>query len=222
MVWLLAVALLCVGGCSMQDQSNSAISPLVQRIEQEQTELDNLPPDVDLKTRFASVYLLDQYPRQFIGEIMRGDLSAEDKAKVRGKASAIMAEQDAKNLQIVLGHLPSEGWYLRSRYGDEVASTAFLVVQHSSLEMWRRFVPVLEPLVAVGEVDGQSFALMYDRLALAEGRPQRYGSQVACQNNQWVVLDLEAPQSVDERRREIGFTQTHADYVAGFASMPCL
>ncbi|MEG1452748.1 DUF6624 domain-containing protein [Brevundimonas sp.] len=95
------------------------------------------------------------------------------------------------------------------------------MVQHSNLEAWRRFVPVLEPLVATGEVDGQSYALMYDRLALAEMRPQRYGSQVTCQNGEWVVLNLEAPESVEERRREMGFAESHADYVAGFKSMPC-
>ena len=168
MVWFLAVSLFFLGGCSAASEPDKVVAPLVHRIEQEQSKLDSLPADADLKTRFASVYVLDQYPRQFMGEILRSELSVEDMAKARGEASAIMAEQDAKNLQIVLEHLPPEGWYLRSRYGVEVATTAFLVVQHSTLETWRRFVPVLEPLVAAGEVDGQSYALMYDRLALAE------------------------------------------------------
>jgi len=221
MVWFLAVSLFFLGGCSAASEPDKVVAPLVHRIEQEQSKLDSLPADADLKTRFASVYVLDQYPRQFMGEILRSELSVEDMAKARGEASAIMAEQDAKNLQIVLEHLPPEGWYLRSRYGVEVATTAFLVVQHSTLETWRRFVPVLEPLVAAGEVDGQSYALMYDRLALAEMRPQRYGSQLACQDGEWVVLNLEAPEAVDNRRREMGFTESHADYVAGFKSMPC-
>ncbi|WP_406851444.1 DUF6624 domain-containing protein [Brevundimonas sp. BH3] len=221
MVWFLAVSLFFLGGCSAASEPDKVVAPLVHRIEQEQSKLDSLPADADLKTRFASVYVLDQYPRQFMGEILRSELSAEDMAKARGEASAIMAEQDAKNLQIVLEHLPPEGWYLRSRYGVEVATTAFLVVQHSNLETWRLFVPVLEPLVAAGEVDGQSYALMYDRLALAEMRPQRYGSQLACQDGEWVVLNLEAPEAVDNRRREMGFTEGHADYVAGFKSMPC-
>ena len=205
----------------MAPEPDTALAPLVQRIEQEQAKLDSLPPDTDLKTRFASVYVLDQYPRQFMGEIRRGVMSAEERARALGATGIIMAEQDAKNLQVVLDHLPPEGWYLRSRYGPEVATTAFLVVQHSNLETWRRFVPVLEPLVAAGEVDGQSYALMYDRLALAEMRPQRYGSQLACQNGEWLVLNLEAPEGVDERRREMGFTESHADYVSGFKSMAC-
>ena len=148
MVWLLAVALLCLGGCTQPDEVDVAIAPLVQRIEEEQSKLNSLPSEADLKTRFASIYVLDQAPRGFMGEIMSGDLPEEDKAAAHTKVSGIMAEQDPKNLQIVLEHLPPEEWYLRSRHGIEVATTAFLVVQHSSLETWRRFVPVLEPLVA--------------------------------------------------------------------------
>ncbi|MHC3126074.1 hypothetical protein OB03_01465 [Brevundimonas sp. GN22] len=194
---------------------------MVQKMDQERAKLESLPPDADLKTRFASVYVLDQAPRTAISGIMRSSMSVEDKAEARAALRPIMEDQDRKNLQIVLDHLPPEGWYLRSRYGDEVATTAFYVVQHSDVETWRRFVPVLEPLVAQGEVAGPAYALMYDRLALSEQRPQRYGSQVACENGRWVALYLEDPDNVDERRRAMGFPDTYAEYVAGFQAMPC-
>ncbi|WP_461343000.1 DUF6624 domain-containing protein [Brevundimonas sp. GN22] len=221
MVWLFAVGLLCLGGCAEQSPSDQFIVPLVQKMDQERAKLESLPPDADLKTRFASVYVLDQAPRTAISGIMRSSMSVEDKAEARAALRPIMEDQDRKNLQIVLDHLPPEGWYLRSRYGDEVATTAFYVVQHSDVETWRRFVPVLEPLVAQGEVAGPAYALMYDRLALSEQRPQRYGSQVACENGRWVALYLEDPDNVDERRRAMGFPDTYAEYVAGFQAMPC-
>lgn len=221
MVWLFAVGLLCLGGCAEQSPSDQFIVPLVQKMDQERAKLESLPPDADLKTRFASVYVLDQAPRTAISDIMRSSMSVEDKAEARAALRPIMEDQDRKNLQIVLDHWPPEGWYLRSRYGDEVATTAFYVVQHSDVETWRRFVPVLEPLVAQGEVAGPAYALMYDRLALSEQRPQRYGSQVACENGRWVALYLEDPDNVDERRRAMGFPDTYAEYVAGFQAMPC-
>jgi len=220
MVWLLAVALFCLGGCA-QAEAVSPLSPFYERMEQERAKLEGLPADADLKTRFASVYVLDQHPRMQMGDVMKSDLSADEKSKAIAEVTAFMAEQDPRNLKVVLDHLPPEGWYLRRRYGDEVATTAFLVVQHSDLETWRRFVPVLEPLVATGEVSGSSYALMYDRLALAEGKPQRYGSQVTCLDGRWVAMYLEAPEAVDERRRAMGFTETYAEYLAQFASMPC-
>lgn len=221
MVWLFAVGLLCLGGCAEQSPSDQFIVPLVQKMDQERAKLESLPPDADLKTRFASVYVLDQAPRTAISDIMRSSMSVEDKAEARAALRPIMEDQDRKNLQIVLDHLPPEGWYLRSRYGDEVATTAFYVVQHSDVETWRRFVPVLEPLVAQGEVAGPAYALMYDRLALSEQRPQRYGSQVACENGRWVALYLEDPDNVDERRRAMSFPDTYAEYVAGFQAIPC-
>lgn len=95
------------------------------------------------------------------------------------------------------------------------------MVQHSNLETWQRFVPILEPLVAKGEVDGQSYGLMFDRLALAEQRPQRYGSQVTCVDGRWVAMYLEAPETVDERRRAMGFNETYAEYLSYFAATPC-
>ena len=220
MIWLAAVALLCLGGCA-QPAAETSVSPFIQRMEEERAKLAALPADADLKTRFASVYVLDQHPRMRMGDVMKSGLSADEKSKALDEVRRFMAEQDPKNLRVVLEHLPPEGWYLRSRYGVEVATTAFHVVQHSDLETWRRFVPVLEPLVATGDVEGSAYALMYDRMALAEGKPQRYGSQVTCENGQWVTMHLENPDAVDERRREMGFNETHAEYFAGFASMPC-
>lgn len=220
MVWLAAVALLCLGGCAQPEVADTS-SPFIQRMEQERSRLADLPADADLKTRFASIYVLDQHPRMRMGDVMKSAMTADEKSTALAELRSFMFEQDPKNLQVVLDHLPPEGWYLRSRYGDEVATTAFLVIQHSNLETWQRFVPVLEPLVALGEVSGPSYALMYDRLALAEQRPQRYGSQVACQDGRWVAMYLEAPEAVDERRRAIGFTETFAEYQSQFASMPC-
>lgn len=116
--------------------------------------------------------------------------------------------------------VPPEGWFKKSVYGEQAAGAAFLIIQHSDLENWRRFVPVLEPLVAQGEVDGQSYGLMYDRLAINEGRPQRYGTQMTCKDGRWVVDKLEDPERVDERRSAMNFPGTMAEYEAHFRTYP--
>jgi hypothetical protein len=38
----------------------------------------------------------------------------------------------------------------------------------------------MEGLVPQGEVEGKDYALLYDRVAMMTGRPQRYGSQGKC------------------------------------------
>ena len=83
-------------------------------------------------------------------------------------------------------------------------------------------MPVLEPLVALGEVDGAEYGLMYDRLAVNENRPQRYGTQMACIGGRWAIdyANLEDPQTADARRAAMGFMQTLAEYETNFARYP--
>mgnify|MGYP003666190415 FL=1 len=81
---------------------------------------------------------------------------------------------------------------------------------------------MLEPLVATGEVSGESYGLMYDRLALNEGRPQRDGTQMICRDGLWVIdyARLEDPAHADERRAAMGFEWTLAEYEALFDTYP--
>ena len=83
-------------------------------------------------------------------------------------------------------------------------------------------MPILEPLALAGEIDGQDYGLMYDRLAVNEGRPQRYGTQVTCKAGKLVIDwdNLEDPANADERRRALGFPGTLAEYEALFARYP--
>ena len=65
-------------------------------------------------------------------------------------------------------------------------------------------------------LDGQPYALLYDRLQLMSGGRQRYGTQVVVRKDgSQVVSRLEAPDRVDERRRAIGLGPL-ADYLALF------
>jgi hypothetical protein len=221
MRWAVLAFGLVLAACQPVSPVDEALAPLLEKVETEQEALSHLPANASLKTRMAHVYVLDQAPRQFLNETQGADLPEDIKAKVLGRISTLMSELDRQNLALVLEHLPPEGWYLKSQHGIEVATTAFLVVQHSDLATWRRFVPVLEPLVAQGEVGGEAYGLMFDRLALAEGRPQSYGSQMACMDGQWRVQNLEAPDAVNQRRRDMGFTKTLEEYEAMFASQPC-
>ncbi len=94
-----------------------------------------------------------------------------------------------------------------------------LIVQHSDLEQWRRFVPVMEKLAAQGEVRGGDYALMYDRLALNEKRPQRYGSQMTCQAGRYAPAPIEDPDHIDDRRAALHMGP-YKDYLALYADAP--
>lgn len=201
-------------------EARDLVAPVSASLEAEKARQAALPPPVDDRERLDRMGALDQTGRQAYSRLDFSSLPPAQRQAARAAAWRVIAETDAELMEALLAMVPPEGWFLTSVYGEQAAGAAFLIVQHSGPEHWRRFIPVLEPLVATGEVDGQTFGMMYDRLALSEGRPQRYGTQMTCRDGRWVVSDLEAPEAVDERRRAMGFPGSLAEYEAHFATYP--
>ena len=132
-----------------------------------------------------------------------------------------MEQIDKANQQALLAMVPPEGWFPISRYGPEAAKAAFLIVQHGDPTLWRRFLPVIERMAKTGEAEGTAYALMYDRLALSEGRPQRFGSQMDCRGGRYAPAEpLEDPKALDERRLAYGL-KPYAEYLKLFETNSC-
>ena len=207
---------------SLSPEAHALIAPVAEAIAAEEARQAALPPPASDRERLERMGVLDQVGRLAENPI---DLSVLPEAEREAANAAIwtrLRALDHRLMAELLTMVPPEGWFLKSVYGARAAQAAFLIVQHSDVEHWRRFVPVLEPLVVAGEVDGQSYGLMYDRLANIEGRPQRYGTQVTCKAGRWVIdrENLEDPENADVRRREMGFPGTLAEYEQVFANRP--
>lgn len=110
-----------------------------------------------------------------------------------------------------------KGWPKRSVVGASSAGTAFLVIQHSDLARQQEYLPVIKDLCRTGEAGWQEYALMYDRIQVGLGKPQRYGSQIrydpVTRKNE--LSELENPEKVDEWRKELGLQPLSA-YLANF------
>jgi hypothetical protein len=79
----------------------------------------------------------------------------------------------------------------------------------------------MERMVASKEALGSEYALVYDRIAVGEGRPQRYGSQMHCVDGRMVPQPTEDPEHLEERRAPMGFRwPTYQDYLANFGACP--
>jgi hypothetical protein len=61
----------------------------------------------------------------------------------------------------------------------------------------------LEALPA-GQTDGKRLGYLVDRVAGAEGRAQKYGTQGQCKDGQWIPHESEDPQNLDQRRASLG------------------
>lgn len=159
---------------------------------------------------------LDQAMREFWPDGIEAKLAEAD----RDTLDTIVAERvrvvDDANTNYLRTHLPSDGWFRRSRDGDQTTSDAWVIAQHSNDMKFQAAVAArMAPLAAAGEVKGSHFALIFDRTEMFAGRPQFYGSQVACKGGQWQPVAIREPASVDARRAKMGMAPLSV-YMKGF------
>ena len=103
--------------------------------------------------------------------------------------------------------LAAHGWPGRSRVGDDGAEAAWLVVQHAIGEpaFQRESLARIREAVARGESPAWQAAMLEDRIAVFEGRPQRHGTQLEHDADGWPrPCETEDPDGLDERRRAVG------------------
>jgi hypothetical protein len=206
----------------LSEQARALIAPVAEAIAAEEARQAALPPATSDRERLERMGALDQVGRRALNPIDLTILPEAERPAATAEMWAPLMAMDDRLLAELLPMVPAEGWFRKSVYGEKAASAAFLIIQHSDVEQWRRFVPVLEPLVATGEINGSQYGLMYDRLAVNEGRPQRYGTQMTCKAGKWVIdrENLEDPDNADARRAALGFLGTLAEYEQIFASYP--
>jgi hypothetical protein len=117
-----------------------------------------------------------------------------------------MGAIDCDNTAWLRKQLTSIGWFSIPKYGAEADSAAWYLVQHADLtrDFQREMLVKLEALPR-GETDPKRIGYLWDRVALSEGRPQRYGTQGRCEaDGTWKPFDSEDPAQLDERRKRLG------------------
>jgi hypothetical protein len=120
---------------------------------------------------------------------------------------------DERNTQRLIAIVDARGWPTRSLVGVPASGAAWLILQHSpDQEFQQRMLPELERLMRAGEVRGAEYALLYDRVQMHAGRPQRYGSQFVTRDGVMAMHECEEPARLDERRASVGLGPI-ADYV---------
>ncbi|GAB3545670.1 DUF6624 domain-containing protein [Spirosoma fluminis] len=100
------------------------------------------------------------------------------------------------------------GWPTRIKVGEEASHAAWLIVQHAiSLPAFMRFcLGLIEQEVTLGTVDPVNHVFLYDRVAMYEGRPQRFGTQfISDELGNLVPYPFDAPMdTVNKRRQALG------------------
>jgi hypothetical protein len=162
--------------------------------------------------------------RWSMDEQLRAELLRRvEKDQVARKALDLdgMREADGENLPWLKGVVATHGWPGASLVGSDGAHAAWLLAQHADSDpaFQRQCLDLLTAAVEAGEATSQEHAYLTDRVLLAEGGQQEYGTQLTGRGGRWAPRNLRAPDGVDGRRAAAGLG-TIAEYLARFTDPP--
>ncbi len=158
-----------------------------------------------------SIYREDQKHRLLITET-RNKYGAKS-LEMKELWSSIV-ETDQSNLKVVRHSLDNFGWLSDEEAGVNGNLAQFLVIQHADVEVRTHYLPLMREAVKNDNARLIDLALVEDRTALDQKKPQIYGSQISRDpfTNEYYVSPLINPDSVDVRRGKVGL-QPLKDYL---------
>jgi hypothetical protein len=120
-------------------------------------------------------------------------------------ASTRMTAIDCENTAWLKAQLVKIGWFTIPKYGAEADSAAWHLVQHADREpSFQREMLVKLQALPPGHTNGRRLGTLFDRVARAEGRLQKFGTQGQCKDGQWTPFESEDPVDLDKRRASLG------------------
>ena len=102
----------------------------------------------------------------------------------------------------------NRGWFIQSIYGEETDRMLWLLIQHmdSDIAYQKYILNILKKLYPIGETSKQNYAYLYDRIAINEKRPQKYGTQFFFDKtlNRFVLCEVANIDMLPELRKKMG------------------
>jgi hypothetical protein len=157
-----------------------------------------------VKRQLKAMVDIDQRIRKSFSQAPAGEDVVAQRYYVNQVAMRMLA-QDPINTRALQAMLAVHGWITISAFGEEAEHDAWLLVQHANPDFQREILGRLEKLLPSGETSPKSFAYLYDRVAMHEHRPQRYGTQWHCVAvGHAEPVPIEDAEHVDDRRKTVG------------------
>ncbi len=130
------------------------------------------------------------------------------------EVSERIKENDSITLIEVKSMIDKFGWLGNNIVGERGSDIAFLVIHHSDNSTREKYLPIMKEAVKNGTAKKSDLALLEDRVLLAQGKRQIYGSQIGrdIETQLYFVQPLADPDNVDKRREEVGLEKL-AEYL---------
>lgn len=121
---------------------------------------------------------------------------------------------DRANLAFLRKLIAEKGFPTAAQVGNQGVHLAWILLQHADEDpkLQSALLPVLQQRLAAGELPTNDLARLTDRVLVASGKPQRYGTQF-----DWFAGDFKLPEAsrlaeIDRERSQLGLMPL-ADYV---------
>jgi hypothetical protein len=161
-----------------------------------------MPVDEALRRELLTMEAEDRRLRQVLRDA--GELHADPPA-YHPRMRELHQRSNARLWEILDDY---ETWPGRRLVGDDGAAAAWLIAQHALLdpELQRRCLEMLEIAVDCGDAEPAHYAYLLDRVRMADGRDQVYGTQFVDSDDGRTVAawPIEDRAGVDERRAKVG------------------
>lgn len=159
----------------------------------------------ELQIELIKMYVDDQAAR---GNLMGNMISKYniDSTEITQDGGILVDERNRNRLKEIFNEY---GFPTKELVGKDAMQGIFLMIQHSDGDKeWQKSqLPNIEKAVKNGDMDGQSYAYLYDRIQINSGEKQLYGTQFAKVDpiNKIVELaETEDLENLDRRRMEMG------------------
>lgn len=141
------------------------------------------------------------------------DQAMRNKVIESGDMSLWNDEIDKQNTDYLERIVDEEGWPTISKVGNEASQAAWLIVQHADHkpEFQAKCLELLKTLPKT-EVRPANIAYLEDRVRVAQGRQQLYGTQFYKEGDKFGPRLIEDESHLEERRAAMGLETFEANY----------
>jgi len=170
----------------------------------------------NVKYNLSPLTKIDEKKRDYLLDLLN-NLSNENKKNVDqyitvlkkyGKNSKEEMEQkriklnaNLKLLSSIESILDIYGWPGYTTIGMPGSSTIFSILSQADATTIEKYLPLLKSTVEKGEASSGYLAFLEDKIEVANGRPQIYGTQI---NSNKRPFPIEDEKNVDDRRKKLG------------------
>ena len=160
-------------------------------------------------TLLKEVWNDDQQPRQQMLKLTKA-VTVEGRTELVDSlilVNEIVERNDARNIKVV-DKILKRG--LPQGLSEESYKTIWIVIDHAPLEKQEQYLPLVEQMANASYIGLDEYAILYDRVAMGQNRPQRYGSQLVqfgnADNLQLYVWPIEDAEKLDSLRNSVGMS----------------